>query len=522
MHLTRPLRAPALVALLLSISVRAIAAQETPQFDVVETTIAEIQRAMREGRLTARQLVQLYLDRIEAYDRRGPALNALTRIHPGALERADSLDREFARTGRFVGPLHGVPIIVKENYDTRDMPTTAGSASLASSIPPDDAFMIRKIREAGAIIIAKSNMAEFAFSPLETVGSAHPGYTFNPYALNRVPAGSSGGTAAAVAANLGAVGLGTDTGNSIRGPSSHTALVGIRPTLGLTSRDGIVPLNFERDVGGPMTRSVEDAVRVLDVVAGYDPADSMTAASRGKIPPTYTAFLDRGALRGARLGVARRIFERRGADPEMLERFAHAINELRAAGAVVIDSLPLPVLDSVRVTRCSSFRRDLETYLASLGERAPFRTLQAIVDSGRFHVSVERRLRQSLDSDADAGSPERCRAAAESVERFRAGLRTVLSVHRLDAFIYPTWSNPPRLIGDLSSPAGDNSQTPSPPAGFPAITVPMGWVRGTLPAGLQFLGDAWSEPRLIALAFAYEHATRHRRPPLATPPLPAR
>ncbi|MEX0891309.1 MAG: amidase family protein [Gemmatimonadota bacterium] len=499
---------------------RAVAAQPARGgFDVVEATIAEIHAAFRSGELTARALVESYQARIEAYDRAGPYLNALTSLNPAALARADSLDAVFARTGSFVGPLHGIPLIVKDNYDTHDLPTTAGSRVLAGSIPPDDATMVRLLRQAGAIVLAKSAMAEFAFSPVETVGSAHPGYTFNPYALNRVPAGSSGGTAAAVAANLGVAGLGTDTGNSIRGPSAHTALVGIRPTLGLTSRDGIVPLYLERDVGGPMARTVADAARLLDVLAAVDPADPATAAAAGRIPESYTAFLDRNALRGARIGVVRRLAERRGADPEVVARFDAVLDELRAAGAELVDPVELPVLDSVRVRLCSSFRRDLEAYLATLGSEAPVRTLEEVVEQGRHHWSIDRRLRGFMD-DGDAGAPERCAATAASVAAFQAGLREVFADHRLDALAYPTWSNPPRLIGDVSSPAGDNSQNLAPPAGFPAITVPAGWVRaGTLPVGLQLLGDAWSEPRLIALAYAYEQATRHRRPPIVAPPL---
>ncbi len=489
---------------------RPVSGQGAPP-PVVELTIAQAQAAMREGRLTARQLVQAYLDRIAAIDRSGPTLNALIMVNPRALERADSLDAALRRTGRFVGPLHGVPVIVKDNYDTGDMPTTAGSASLVGSVPADDATMVRRLREAGAIVLAKSNMAEFAFSPYETVGSALPGYTFNPYALNRVPAGSSGGTAAAVAASLGLVGLGTDTGNSIRGPSSHTALVGIRPTLGLTSRDGIVPLYLERDVGGPMARTVEDAARVLDAVAGVDPADSATAEAAEHIPPTYTAFLDTAALRGARIGVARRIAEREGADPEVLARFDSALAELRRAGAVVVDPVPLPFLDSMRVGTCQSFRHDIEQYLASRGPEAP-KTLAAIVEGGKYHVTIGQRLRRFLN-DTTEGTPERCREARENKARFQAAVHEVMASNRLDALVYPTWSNPPRLIGDLESPAGDNSQVLAPWTGWPAITVPMGFVRERLPVGLQFFGEAWSEGRLIALAYAYEQATHHRRPP---------
>ncbi|MGH7501949.1 MAG: amidase family protein [Longimicrobiales bacterium] len=495
------------------------AAQTGDGFDVTETTIAEIHQAFRDNRLTARQLTEIYIRRIEAYDRRGPSFNAVTVVHPRALEIADSLDRVFRETGQFAGPLHGIPVIVKENYDTYDLPTTNGARVLAESVPPDDATMVRRIRAAGAIVIAKSNMAEWAFSPYETVGSAHPGYTFNPYALNRVPAGSSGGTAAAVAANLVAVGLGTDTGNSIRGPSAHTALVGIRPTIGLTSRDGIIPLYLERDVGGPMTRTVEDAARMLDVLAGEDPADPATAESRGHIPETYTASLDANALRGARFGVVRQLIQREGTDAEVLARFHDAVATMRRLGATVLDTVDVWVLDSVRVSLCSSFKRDLEQYLASLGPGAPVRTLAEIVESGRFHVTTERRLRSQLN-DSIGGQPERCRRAAESKRKFQDGLRAILANHQLDGLIYPTWGNPARLIGDLSSPANDNSQNLAPPAGFPAITVPMGWVRNqSLPVGLQILGYAWSEARLFAFAFAFEQATHHRRPPASAPPL---
>jgi Asp-tRNA(Asn)/Glu-tRNA(Gln) amidotransferase A subunit family amidase len=516
---TNRTRFPILPLALVAALAAASPARGQARFDVMETTIARIHEAMSAGRLTSRQLAQMYLDRIAAYDDRGPSLNAISRVHPRALEIADSLDRIFAQTGRFVGPLHGIPVIVKDNYDTFDLPTTAGSRALLNSVPPDDAFMVGKVRAAGGIVIAKSAMAEWAFSPYETIGSAQPGYTFNPYALNRVPAGSSGGTGAAVAANLGAVGLGTDTGNSIRGPSSHNALVGIRPSRGLTSRDGIIPLFLERDVGGPMTRTVEDAARMLDVLAGADPADSVTAASAGHIAETYTSFLDAGALRGARLGVVRSLSNRRGHDPEVLQRFEEAIAELRRLGATVIDSVSVGVLDSVRVSLCSSFRLDVEAYFASLGPAAPVRSLQTVVDSGWYNVTVGDRLEGRLDS-GNAGDPARCAEAAASVARFRAGLRHEFESRRLDALIYPTWANPPRLIGDLDSPHGDNSQSLAPPSGFPAITVPMGWVRdGGLPVGLQLLGVMWDEGRLIRLAYAWEQATKHRRPPASAPPL---
>jgi amidase len=486
----------------------------TTGWDVRELTIEDAHNAMRQQRITAVQLVQAYLERIERYDRRGPALNSLTVINDAALRRAAELDAHFARTGAMVGPLHGIPVIVKDNYDTYDLPTTAGSRSLADALPPHDAFMVRRLREAGAIVLAKSNMAEFAFSPHETVGSTIPGYTFNPYALNRVPAGSSGGTASAVSANLGLVGLGTDTGNSIRGPSAHTALVGIRSTIGLTSRHGIVPLYLERDVGGPMTRTVADAARVLDVVAGHDVADTATAHARGRIPETYTAFLDRDALRGARIGVVRRFVETPTTDTAVVRLFNEALRDLERAGAVLVDPLAMPVLDSVRVPLCSTFRDDLEDYLRTRPGLP--QTLDSVVATRRFHVTVEPRL-LALARDTVRRNPARCATAAAARERFRAGLRDTPPQPRLDALVYPTWSNAPRLIGDLSTPHGDNSQVLAPWSGWPAITVPMGYTYGVLPAGLQFFGEAWTEGRLIALAYAYEQATRHRRPPPSTP-----
>lgn len=491
-----------------------------PDFEVVEASIAEIHEAMLDGRLTARQLVELYLKRIEAYDKQGPAINAIIVINPDALARADELDRRFRESG-FVGPLHGIPMIVKDNYDTHDLPTTAGSGSLAGSIPPDDAYQVRVIREAGAIVLAKSNMAEFAFSPYHTVGSMLPGHTRNPYALNRVPAGSSGGTAAAVTASFGAVGLGTDTGNSIRGPSSHNSLVGIRSTMGLTSRDGIVPLYLDRDIGGPMARSVADAVAVLDVIAGPDPADPITEGAAEHMAERYSDYLREDGLSGARIGVVRQISDTETADPEILERFEEALEAMRRTGAEIIDPVHIAEQDEIPLGQrwCRRFKHDIEEYLASLGSEAPVGSLQEIIESGKYHPSI----RGSLDFfQSIEGSPDedaQCERARENSERLRAGVRRALEEQQLDALVHPTWSNPPRLIGDLNTPAGDNSQYLSPHTGFPAITVPMGFVRDGLPVGLQIIGDAWSEPTLIAIAYSFEQATKHRRPPATTPAL---
>ncbi len=501
-------------------------------FDVVEASIAEIHAAMEAGDLTARALVEGYLSRIEAYDKQGPALNAIVTLNPNALSRADELDAAFEQSG-LIGPLHGIPIIVKDNYDTFDLPTSAGSLSLASSVPPDDAFQVRRIREAGAIVLAKSNMAEFAFSPYETVGSALPGYTRNPYALSRVTAGSSGGTAAAVAASLGAVGLGTDTGNSIRGPSSHQSLVGIRSTMGLTSRDGIVPLSMARDIGGPMARTVADAVAVFDVIAGSDPADAATTEGDARRADRYLEFLDPNGLQGKRIGVLREMSDET-ADPEIIARLDEAVADLERLGATVIDPVALPAdeeadaaadtqarrrASSAARPRCDRFRYDLDQYLAGLGPDAAMTSLEAIVESRDVHPTVRARLESALEAtDVPADQPG-CAEQAARDDRVRQRVRETLEADQLDALIYPNWDNPPRLIGDLNTPHGNNSFQLSPPTGFPALTVPMGFVGEGLPAGLQILGETWSEPTLIAIAYAYEQGTRHRVPPPTAPPI---
>ncbi|HEY2855421.1 MAG TPA: amidase family protein [Gemmatimonadaceae bacterium] len=490
-------------------------------FRVEETSIADVHAAMQAGRLTCHGLVEQYLRRIDAYDKNGPALNAIVVVNPAALRVADSLDARFRRDG-LTGPLHCIPVIVKDNFETVDLPTTAGSLSMQGFVSNKDAFQVRRLREAGAIILAKSNMAEFAFSPYETVNSILPGYTKNPYALDRVTAGSSGGTAAAVSADLGEVGLGTDTGNSIRGPSSHQALVGIRSTMGLTSRAGIVPLNLSADIAGPMARTVADAVAVFQVIVGYDPADSATVASRNRPIPNYSASLVRDGLRGARIGILRQAYERPTLDPEIRDVFARAVAELRLAGATVIDSVPLPGLDSLFAAhrgQCNPFKYDLERWIANTGNRTPVKSLEEIIKSGRYHPSIQKRLELAQAVDQSPEQNPGCKDRDQFRDGFRAMVLRAMDSAKLDALIYPTWSNPPRLIGDLNTPAGDNSQLFSPSTGWPAITVPMGYTRGTLPAGMTLFGRAWSEPTLIRLAYGYEQATHQRHPPSATPPL---
>lgn len=487
-----------------------------------EATISSLHEAMQSGRLTAVQLVQMYLDRIAAYDKQGPYLNAIIMVNPKALAEASRLDSIYKATGKFVGPLHGIPVIVKDNYDTYDMPTTNGTLAMKNSIPPDDAHVVHQIREAGAIIIAKSNLAEFATSGQVSVSSILPGYSRNPYDTKRTTAGSSGGTAAAVAANLGTIGLGTDTGSSIRGPSSHQSLVGFRPTLGLVSRDGIMPLALTNDTGGPICRTVEDAVRVLDVIAGYDKADSVTKRSEGKVPPTYLKFLDKNGLKGAKIGVFRQMVMPKNSDPQVYALFNKALDELRAAGATVIDSVRVPELDTINKSfdTIPQLRRDFNLYLASLGPNAPHKSLKSIIKSKQFHPSIEKTL---LDSDADTLAPEAHKGWAKNMalrERLRQLLLRAMDSTGVDVLVYPSFSYPPRLLGDLNTPSGTNNNALSPPTGFPAFTVPMGFTYDDLPAGLQFFGRPFSEPTLIKLCYAYEQATHHRHPPASTPPLP--
>ena len=373
-------------------------------------------------------------------------------------------------------------------------------------------------------MLAKSNMAEWAFSPYETVSSILPGYTKNPYARDRVTAGSSGGTAAAIAASFGLVGFGSDTGNSIRGPSSHQSLVGIRSTMGLTSRAGVFPLNMRADIAGPISRTMEDAVKVFQAIAGEDPRDPATAAAHEHAIPDFSKSLDRNGLKGAVIGVLHEAYDRSSADPEIIRIFTAALEDLRRAGATVVDPAKVDGLDAIRRQggngQCMGFKYDMNHFLADRAGQVPVADLTAIVKSGKFHPSVRRQLEQAESGPENGPESAACTADSAYRQQYAAAVSATMDRLKLDAFVYPTWSNPPRLIGDLNTPAGDNSQTFSPTTGFPAISVPMGYSHGgVLPVGVTFYGRAWSEAELIKLAYAYEQLTNHRRPPVSTPPL---
>jgi Asp-tRNA(Asn)/Glu-tRNA(Gln) amidotransferase A subunit family amidase len=396
------------------------------------------------------------------------------------------------------------------------MPTTAGSLALENFIPDEDAFIIRKLVEAGAIVLAKSNMAEWAFSPMHTESSTN-GITRNPYNTDYVPAGSSGGTGAAIAANFGTIGLGTDTGNSIRGPSAHGALVGFRTTLGLVSRSSIIPLYLRNDVVGPMCRTVEDAVKVLDVIRGYDPKDPITRYSEGKTPENYLSFLIKNGLQGTRIGVLRELSEV-DPDPEVKTLFDQSLLDMEAAGATLVDPLVIPGFSALRANQwCATFREDLEAFLNDHVQKDSLKTLEDIIRLGSKSKFAQDRLQRNAEHNGRWEHPEiPCGDAYGDPLRiaFREGIEKVMDSLELDAIVYPSWNNKPAHIKRFAEEyKGDNSQIISPHTGQPAFTVPMGYTSGNLPAGLQFLGRMYDEPTLIQLIYAYEQATGHRKAP---------
>ena len=491
-------------------------------FKFVEATIADVQMAVKSGNMTCREIVSGYLDRISVFDQE-TKLNAITVINRNALIKADEIDSAI-KNGEELGPLFCAPILIKDNYDTHDLPTTGGSIALKNSYPPDDAYMVRKLREAGAIVIAKTNMAEWAFSPRQTKSSSF-GVTANAYDLSRVPAGSSGGTASATAASFGVAGMGSDTGNSIRGPSSHLALFGIRSTLGLTSRDGIIPLAFDRDIAGPMARTVRDGALIFNVVAGYDPADPMTELGKGKRKKDYTEYLKEDALKGKRIGVLRSLVFTEEADPEITALFIKAVDDLKNAGAIIVDPFEIANLEEHRNAPnfCRRFRYDMYKYLKSLGDDAPIKDVMEVYESGQYSAYVKGGLESfgagPLDVHPNNEEPP-CMEFPNHAGRnaFKADVEESMNKFDVDVVIYPSWTNPPAaLLRADADYKGDNSQIIAPATGLPAVTVPMGYSHGNLPAGLQILGHAYSEDILFAIAYAYEQTTKHRKPPRRFP-----
>ncbi len=499
------------------------------KFELEEATIADLQSAMAGGRFTARSIVEQYLERIGELDRKGPALHHVIEINPDALSVAEALDAE-RKAGGVRGPLHGIPVLLKDNIDTADrMTTTAGSYALEGSIPLRDAFIARRLREAGAVLLGKANMSEWANfrSTHSSSGwSARGGQAKNPYVLDRNPCGSSSGSAGAVAANLCALAVGTETDGSIVCPSAMVGIVGLKPTLGLVSRSGIIPIAHSQDTAGPMTRTVRDTAILLNAMVGVDPRDSATARGRAKGFADYTQFLDADGLRGARIGVAReKYFGYSAAADKVVDE---AIEELKRLGAVIVDPANIPTAgkfdDSEFEVLLYEFKADLNAYLASLGPRAPVRTLKDIIDFNERNRDKEMPyFGQEIMLMAQKKGPLSERkyrtALAANLRMSRAqGIDAAIEKHRLDALVAPTGS--PAWPTDLIN--GDHyigaSSTPAAVAGYPNIQVPAGHVHG-LPVGISFFGRAWSEPALFRFAYAYEQATRHRRPPQFLPTL---
>jgi amidase len=493
-------------------------------FDVVEATIADAHAAMRTGDLTCRALVQAYLDRIEAFDQTGPRLNTIQSVNPRALEEAEELD-EAMRTNGPAGPLHCVPVLLKDQVETSTMPTTYGSALFRDFVSKRDATLVTRLNDAGAIILAKANMGEFAS---RYVGSAF-GIIRNAYDPDRNPSGSSGGSAVGVAANLGMVGIGEDTGGSIRGPAAVSNLVGLRPTLQLVSTYGMMPANPTQDTMGPLTRTVRDAAKVLDAIAGYDPLDPITAYAVGQVPETYTASLDEGSLDGARIGVLRQPQDE-GADPgsedyaKVWSVMETAIQQLADLGAELVDPLQLPELDIVReIGNSYETEGATDAYLAEL-EDPPLRTYRDILLSG---VVVPWRARGMWASAGKTTDDPGYLTVLHKREALRVAVLQAMAEHRLDAIVYATFDHQPTLIApDVeTNPTpgdgygwGDNRQL-SPAIGFPALTVPAGFTTDGLPVGLELLGRPFTEEVLLGYGYAFEQATHHRRPPASAPPL---
>ena len=496
------------------------------EFDLDEVTISELQDGMRSGKSTARSLVRKYLDRIDEIDKHGPAINSVIEINPDAVAIAEALDRERKDKGAR-GPLHGIPVLIKDNIDTADrMMTTAGSLALFGSRPLQDSFVARKLREAGAVILGKTNLSEWAnirSNHSSSGWSGRGGQTRNPYALDRNPCGSSSGSGAATAANLCAAAIGTETDGSVVCPSSANSLVGFKPTVGLVSRAGIIPIAHSQDTAGPMARTVSDAAILLGALTGIDVNDAVTKTSAQKSFADYTQFLDKGGLKGARLGIARKSF---GFNDGVDKLMNDLISQMKRLGAVVVDPADIPTSgkfdDSELEVLLYELKTDLNKYLKGLGSSAPVHSLKEVIEFNEKNRDREMPyFGQDLFIKAEAKGPLTDKKYTEALAKNHLlsrtqGLDFVMRKNRLDALIAPTggpawptdWINGDHFTGGYSS--------ASAVAGYPHITVPAGYVFG-LPVGISFFGAAWSEPKLIQYAYAFEQATKARRSPRFLP-----
>jgi amidase len=501
-------------------------AAEIKPFELDEITIAGLQEGLNSGKFTASSIVEKYLNRIEAVDKRGPAVNSIIEINPDAPAMAEALDKERKQKGAR-GPLHGIPVLIKDNIDTADrMATTAGSLALVGSRPPSDSFVAQQLRQSGAIILGKTNLSEWANirSSHSTSGwSARGGLTKNPYALDRNPSGSSSGSAVAVAANLCAVAVGTETDGSIVSPATANGIVGIKPTVGLVSRFGIIPISHTQDTAGPMARTVRDAAILLSALAGIDPKDGATAASKGKSFTDYTQFLDPKGLQAARIGVVRKYF---GALETVAAVMQQALDVMKHSGATIVDPADIDTIgkfdDSELTVLMYELKADLNAYLARLGAAVLVHSLKEVID---FNERNREREMPYFGQDnflkAEAKGPLTDKEYLDAMKKNdqlsrKEGIDAVMDKHKLDALVAPTGG--PASMTDFLN--GDHmfsdSSTAAAVAGYPSITVPAGFVFG-LPVGISFFGRAWTEPTLLKLAYSFEQATKHRKPPRFLP-----
>jgi len=497
-------------------------------FELDEATIADLQKRMQSGQDSARSIAGKYIARIEAMDRKGPGLRSVLEVNPDALAIAEALDAE-RKAGKVRGPLHGIPILIKDNIGTADrMTTTAGSLALEGSIPSADAFVAKRLREAGAVLLGKTNLSEWANfrSTHSSSGwSGRGGQCRNPYALDRNPSGSSSGSGAAAAANFCAGTLGTETDGSIVSPSNNCSLVGIKPTLGLASRSGIIPIAHSQDTPGPMCRTVADAAVLLSAIAGSDPADRATREASRRRSPDYTKFLDPDGLKGARIGVPRKVLAGQSAPADRV--VTAAIADMKRLGAVIVDPADIATADAFGKTELEvllyEFKADLNTYLASLPDaNARARTLKELIEFNEKNREREMPyFGQEIFVMAQKKGPLSEKAYRDALahdvrKSRREGIDRTMEKFKLDALVAAT-SGPPTLIDLVNGDYGVNGSSTIPAvAGYPDITVPAGFEFG-LPVGISFFGRAWSEPTLIRIAYAYEQATKHRRPPLFLP-----
>ena len=498
-------------------------AKSTAPFNVLEATIDDIHSAYKSGRLTSQQLVRMYLDRIEAYDKKGAAINAIITVNPKALEEADRLDAAFKASG-FVGPLHGIPVIIKDQADAKGMPTTLGSLLFKSYYPDRDAFVVEKLKKAGAIILAKATLGELGGG--DTHGSLF-GSTRNPYALDRTAGGSSGGSAASVAANFATVAVGQEGFASIRRPSIWNSIAGMRPTAGLVSRGGVYA-GWPEIAGslGPMARTVRDLATLLDVMVGYDPEDPLTSRGVGPVPDSYTKFLDKDGLKGARIGILR---ESIGFDSEpdsedfkkITEVFDKAVAELKAAGAEIVDPIVIPKVKELLAKRAGSFTQAEQSFSVYFGRsaNAPFQSREEATRSPDFAKVV----RRSQDRWTRSSDSTKHYEYLKAQDELMINMLKVMADHQLDAIVHKAVEHQPTLISQgINPPYVDQKGAPHLNTFLvfvPTIVVPAGFTRDNLPAGISFLGRPYDDGNMIKLAYSYEQATRHRRPPASTTPL---